>query len=65
MKPTRQTQPYRQGARHPGPALNAMLRGRTFGGWNPKDVERAAFLRRAAVRPKRPTRPARPGRPQR
>lgn len=41
MKPTRSTQPYRQGAREPGPALDAMLRGRDSQGHNPKDLERA------------------------
>jgi len=40
VKPTRKTQPYRTGARQPSDALRAMLRGRTFGGYNPKDIER-------------------------
>ena len=65
MKPTRTTQPYRKGARHPGAALTAMLRGRTMGGWNPKDTERAQFLVRAGGRRKRPARPQRPARPPR
>lgn len=65
MKPTRRTQPYRQGARHPGAALTAMLKGRTTGGWNPKDVERVKMLTRAGGRPKRAARPPRPQRPPR
>lgn len=35
-----QAQPYRKGAREPGPALDAMKRGRTLQGYNPKDAER-------------------------
>lgn len=62
MKSTRQTQPYRKGARVPGPALTAMLRGRTTGGWNPIDSQRAMFLTGERRRPKRPQRPARPKR---
>ena len=59
MKPTRRTQPYRQGARHPGTALTMMLRGRTTGGWNPKDIERTKFLMRAGKRASRRPRPQR------
>lgn len=47
MKPTRRSQPYRVGARSPGAALTAMTKGRTAGGLNPKDAERAAFLTNA------------------
>jgi hypothetical protein len=65
VKPTRTTQPYRTGARHPGPALTAMLKGRTTSGWNPKDVERVQLLMRAGKRPPRPVRPQRPQRPAR
>lgn len=62
-----QYQPYRQGPREPGAALTNMLRGRTLYGYNPKDAERGAALRRAArkARPDRPPRPARPQRPPR
>lgn len=42
MKPTRATQPYRKGARQPGSALAAMLRGRTLYGQNPADVRRVS-----------------------
>ena len=67
MKPTRKTQPYRQGPRSPGQALNAMTRGRTAGGMNPADVKRAGFLIAAGkqaqsgrvARPKRAPRPPR------
>jgi hypothetical protein len=65
MKPTRQTQPYRQGARHPGAALQNMLRGRTTGGWNPKDLERLKMLQNAGKRAQRPSRAPRPQRPPR
>jgi phage tail tape-measure protein len=67
---SRRTQPYRKGqARMPGPALTAMLRGRTAGGFNPADITRGAFLAKASTRgrgrPKRPVRPKRPARPAR
>jgi hypothetical protein len=64
VKPTRQTQPYRRGARAPSAALTAMLRGRTASGFNPADIKRAGFLI-AAGRKTRPQRPARPSRPAR
>lgn len=50
MKPTRQTQPYRAGAREPSSALDAMRRGKQ--GANP-----GAALMMAAVKGK-------PGRPK-
>lgn len=70
---SRQTQPYRKGARAPSAALTAMLRGTTSAGFNPADVKRSAFLiaagkhRRArpAGRPARPARAPRPERPPR
>lgn len=65
MKPTRATQPYRQGARTPGPALTAMLKGRSAGGMNSADVKRAGYLIAAGKRHKRPDRPQRPQRPDR
>jgi hypothetical protein len=43
FKPTRATQPYRQQpgmGRAPGPALDAMTRGRTLFGQNPQDLQR-------------------------
>ena len=54
----------------PGQALNAMLKGRTAAGHNPKDIERnVAKLTRAGrspqMRPQRPDRPARVQRPKR
>lgn len=64
MKPTRATQPYRRGARAPSAALNAMLRGRTLTGFNPADVQRAAFLVAAGTR-KRTKRAPRSPRPPR
>jgi hypothetical protein len=36
----REAQPYRKGPRQPGFALDAMLKGRTASGFNPKDIER-------------------------
>jgi hypothetical protein len=65
---SRRAQPYRKGSplRQPGAALNAMLKGRTAAGFNPKDLERnMQTLQRAAKAPKRPARPARPPRPDR
>lgn len=63
MKPTRATQPYRRGARMPGAALTAMLRGRSGAGWNPMDAQRdAQSLKLLTGRPKRPPRPRRPQR---
>lgn len=44
MKPTRRTQPYRVGPRSPGASLTAMTRGKAFGGMNPQDIKRAAYL---------------------
>jgi len=38
MRPTRQTQPLRRGARAPSAALTNALRGRTLGGYNPADI---------------------------
>jgi hypothetical protein len=64
VKPTRLTQPYRKGARVPGQALTAMLKGRAANGTNPADVKRAGYLM-AAGRRKRATRPPRPPRPVR
>jgi hypothetical protein len=47
-------------------ALDAMRRGRTASGHNPKDLERnVQMLMRAKKSPKRPARPARPPRPPR
>lgn len=59
----RTTQPYRKGSaiRNPGPALQAMLRGRSLHGTNPADQRRALMLKKA----KRKTRPSRPARPPR
>lgn len=68
IQPTRRTQPYRVGPRMPGPALDAMLKGRTAHGMNVADVKRAGFLVDAAKRAngrKRPARPQRPPRPAR
>jgi len=65
VKPDRRTQPFRRGARQPGPPLTAMLRGRTSSGWNPKDIERAAMLVKAGKSRQRPTRPPRVQRPPR
>lgn len=63
---TRQSQPYRKGPRQPGMALNAMLKGRTSSGFNPKDIERnVAKMKQAGKQPSRPERPARPERPGR
>jgi hypothetical protein len=53
VKPSRRTQPYRAGARHPGGALTAMTRGRTFGGYNPKDLERRVAMLTRKRRDKR------------
>ena len=39
MIPTRRAQPYRQGAREPGAALQAMLRGTTANGVNPASFD--------------------------
>jgi hypothetical protein len=62
----RRSQPYRKGPRMPGQALNAMLKGRTSSGYNPKDLERNVQKLVSAGRSrKRPERPARPERPQR
>lgn len=63
MQPTRRTQPYRQGPRQPGAALDAMLRGSGVAGWNPIDTHRAGFLIAAGKR--REGRPGRPPRPPR
>jgi hypothetical protein len=50
----------------PGMALNAMLKGRTASGHNPKDLERnVQMLQRVKKSGKRPARPARPQRPPR
>ena len=62
VKPSRRAQPYRAtGARHPSGALTAMLRGRTMGGYNPKDLERNTALltrkRRAGRGPRPPRTP--------
>jgi hypothetical protein len=60
VKSTRATQPYRQGPRMPGAALNAMLKGRTAGGYNPADAKRAGYLiaagKKMAGRPSRKSR---------
>lgn len=72
MKPTRQTQPYRQGAREPGAALTAMTKGTTLYGANPADTTRTAskmgrkkWPQRAVNRPQRLPRPQRTPRPPR
>lgn len=63
---SRLVQPYRKGSRNPSPALTAMTRGRSFGGYNPMDVTRnVQRLTRAGQTKKRPQRPVRPERPQR
>jgi|tagenome__1003787_1003787.scaffolds.fasta_scaffold8029990_1 hypothetical protein len=66
VQSSRLTQPYRKGARNPGPALTAMLRGRDFQGGNPQDlvrnVQTLMRARKAAERGPRPARPARPAR---
>jgi len=54
----------------PGMALNAMLKGRTSSGFNPKDIERNVQVMQRAKqasrkRPPRPERPPRPDRPPR
>jgi hypothetical protein len=42
-----QAQPYRKGkGREPGPALDAMQRGRTSSGFNPQDAVRAMMKKR-------------------
>jgi hypothetical protein len=51
--PTRQSQPYRKGVRHPSVALLAMLRGRPFFMPNPQDLSRAQHLMAAARRRQR------------
>jgi hypothetical protein len=65
----REAQPYRRGPRQPGFALDAMLKGRTSSGFNPKDIERNVqrLVRagQARKRPDRPSRPVRPSRPSR
>jgi hypothetical protein len=61
----REAQPYRKGPRQPGFALDAMLKGRTASGFNPKDIERNVQRLVAAGKRKRPDRPARPDRPSR
>jgi hypothetical protein len=65
---TRRSQPFRQGARVPGAALDAMKRGRSASGSNPQDTVRAfltAAKKRGQKRPDRPARPERPPRPPR
>jgi hypothetical protein len=65
---TRRSQPYRQGPRVPGVALDAMKRGRSASGSNPQDAVRAfmsAAKKRTSKRPDRPPRPERPPRPPR
>lgn len=64
VKPTRLTQPYRRGARQPGPALNAMLKGRTSAGYNPMDAKRnvQSLVAAGKRRPKRAPRVPRPPR---
>jgi hypothetical protein len=65
----RRSQPYRRGPRVPGPALTAMMKGRTASGFNPKDLERnvqkLVSAGKSRKRPERPTRPERPQRPPR
>jgi hypothetical protein len=42
VKADRRTQPYRkEGGRTPGPALDAMLKGRDAQGYNPMDLQRS------------------------
>lgn len=63
---SRRQQPYRKGARNPGPALTAMTRGRTFSGFNPQDAQRnVQRLVKAGKGQQRGARPARPARPAR
>jgi hypothetical protein len=59
-----QAQPFRGNARQPSLALQAALKGRTAGGYNPADAKRAAYLTKGA-RPARKPRPQRPARPPR
>jgi hypothetical protein len=64
---TRRTQPYRQGARNPGAALQAMTRGSDFQGGNPMDSQRAVQRlvqagQQVQARKARAARPARPAR---
>jgi hypothetical protein len=51
----RRSQPYRRGAREPGAALDAMLRGRDAYGGNPMDLQRnvQTLLRAGRARAKR------------
>ena len=62
-------QPFSKGAREPGPALDAMLRGTDFAGFNPQDLKRQMQKgqgeQSTSGRPARPARPARPKRPAR
>jgi hypothetical protein len=64
-----QYQPFRKGARQPGPALDAMRRGRSASGMNSADITRAVQrmmrISKAKSRPDRPARPDRPKRPAR
>jgi hypothetical protein len=47
MKPSHRTQPFRRGSgREAGPALSAMLRGRSAFGQNPQDLHRHMQKRR-------------------
>lgn len=50
IRPTRMTQPYRQGPRRPSGALSAMLAGRDMQGGNPQDVARQTQQMSAAAR---------------
>lgn len=47
---SRRAQPYRRGAREPGPALAAMLRGRGANDLNPADAARTAARMEQAQR---------------
>ena len=64
MKPSRTTQPYRQGPRVPTMALQAMRKGRTAGGFNMADIWRDA-QKLGRAKGKSTARPARPPRPPR
>lgn len=48
VQPSRRTQPYRRGERHPSSVLDAILRGRAQQGFNPADWRRE-LLRRSKV----------------
>lgn len=49
MKPSRSTQPYRKGPRHPGSPLAAMLAGHATGARNPQDSKRGVAKRHGSL----------------